>query len=297
MRADLHIHSRFSDGGHWPSDIAGLAAAAGLEAVCLTDHDTFGGCVELAEAAGQLGLASWPAVEIDCEDETLGYKSELLAYFPGGSYELTASMLAVSRAERAARVEAMFARAAALFAAPELSFGRWVEARMAGRGPGSPRVDLGTLRFAKTDLFLALKRAGRVSADVDYREFKKAYFDTGLFSDLRFAKPSLETVAESVSRDGGTLVVPHIGHEFGDSIASMRAGTRRLDAMLSRFRDLGVRGVELYYYRNDDREAMNALVTERCERFGFFHTYGSDCHGPDSNKNGLGSFYGDFRGF
>ncbi|MCP5454607.1 MAG: hypothetical protein H7A27_11605 [Spirochaetaceae bacterium] len=297
MRADLHIHSRFSDGGRWPADIARLAAAAGLEAVCLTDHDTFGGCAELAAAAGPLGLACWPAAEMDCEDEGLGYRSELLAYFPGGSYGRCAAMLAASRAERAVRVEAMFSRASKLFSAPGLSFGRWVEERLAGRGPGSPAVDAGALRFAKTDLFLALKRAGRVSASVDYREFKKAYFDTGLFSDLRFAKPSLEAVAEAVSADGGVLVVPHVGHEFDDSLAAMRAGTKRLDALLSRFKDLGVDGVELYYYRNKDRDAINALVAERCRRFGFFHTYGSDCHGPDSNKNGLGSFYGDFPGF
>jgi len=104
-------------------------------------------------------------------------------------------------------------------------------------------------------------------------------------------------VAEAVSADGGVLVVPHVGHEFDDSLAAMRAGTKRLDALLSRFKDLGVDGVELYYYRNKDRDAINALVAERCRRFGFFHTYGSDCHGPDSNKNGLGSFYGDFPGF
>ena len=297
MRADLHTHSRFSDGGYWPEDIARLASAAGLEAVCLTDHDTLGGCAELAEAAGPLGLASWPAVEMDCEDASLGYKSELLAYFPGGSHARTAAMLDASRAERAARVEAMFARASKLFATPDLSFARGLEDRLAGRRPGSPRVDAGALRFAKTDLFLALKRAGRVPADVEYREFKKAYFDTGLFSDLRFTKPSLEAVADAVARDGGALVVPHIGHEFDDSLAAMRSGTKRLDALLSRFKDLGARGVELYYYRNEDRDAINALVAERCARFGFFHTYGSDCHGPDSNKNGLGSFYGEFPGF
>ena len=54
---DLHTHSRCSDGSCTPAELVELAAAAGLKAPALTDHDTgaaaevFYGLVRSAEAA------------------------------------------------------------------------------------------------------------------------------------------------------------------------------------------------------------------------------------------------------
>jgi len=297
MRADLHIHSRYSDGSLWPAEIASLFASAGLEAACVTDHDTLGGYPEFSAAAQTLGLRTWPAVEMDCVDATISYKSEILAYFPGGCHVATEAFLAASRAERATRLAALFKRAAVLFSCPELDFSAVVAQRLAGRPASYPEPDPAAFRYAKTDMFLALQTAGVVAKTLEYREFKKAYFDTGLFSDVRFAKPELGQLADLVSADGGVLVVPHIAHEFGDSLQSLREGADRLDGMLARFRDLGVAGVELYNYRTSERESINQLVAEHCRPFGFFHTFGSDFHGVNTTKNGLASFHGDFRGF
>ena len=58
---DLHAHSSVSDGTERPADLVDAAAAAGLDGVALTDHDTTAGWDEataavrdrlLAEAAG-----------------------------------------------------------------------------------------------------------------------------------------------------------------------------------------------------------------------------------------------------
>jgi len=295
MRADLHIHSRYSDGGLWPFEVAGAAASAGLEAVCLTDHDTLGGWPEFAEAAAAAGLRSWPAVEIDCVDRPSGYRSEILAYYPGGDYGRTEAFLEVVRSERAGRVADLFERAAHLFGGRGPGFADLVARRSSGRPVGPPPV--GQLRFSKTDLFLALKACGALAPTVQYREFKKAYFESGPFSDVRFPKPALEEVAGVVGSDGGVLVLPHPGHEFRDSPKAAKAGRRRLERLLARFRELGVGGLELYDYRNGGSSELNAFMRERAEAHGFFCTFGSDCHGPGSGKDGLGSFYGDFTGF
>ena len=297
MRADLHTHSRYSDGGSWPADIAALAAGVGLQAVCVSDHDTLGGYPEFAAAAGALGLRTWPAVEIDCVDPEISYKSEILAYFPGGTYSATERFLAAGRADRQERMGALFQKAALVFSCPALDFNAVTARRVSGRPAGAPAPDASAFRYSKTDLYVALRDAGLIPESSDYREFKKAYFETGIFSDVRFAKPELGFLSGLVARDGGILVVPHIGHEFGDSARAMKLGLERLDRMLDRFRELGVAGVELYDYRNPGSEAINALVRERAEKRGFFYTYGSDSHGPGSRKDGLGSFYGDFDGF
>ena len=46
MRIDLHTHSSVSDGTDEPAALVRSAAAAGLDVVALTDHDTFDGLDE-----------------------------------------------------------------------------------------------------------------------------------------------------------------------------------------------------------------------------------------------------------
>ncbi len=49
-RIDLHTHSSCSDGSCTPTELVELAAASGLGAVALTDHDTVAGIAEFLEA-------------------------------------------------------------------------------------------------------------------------------------------------------------------------------------------------------------------------------------------------------
>lgn len=50
MRIDLHTHSTASDGTDSPAELVAAAAAAGLDAVALTDHDTTSGWPAAVEA-------------------------------------------------------------------------------------------------------------------------------------------------------------------------------------------------------------------------------------------------------
>lgn len=50
MLADLHMHTRASDGRAYPADMVRAARARGLGAVAITDHDTFAGSVVAARA-------------------------------------------------------------------------------------------------------------------------------------------------------------------------------------------------------------------------------------------------------
>lgn len=40
MKADLHMHSRVSDGSYTIGELAELAAKNGLDVIAVTDHDT-----------------------------------------------------------------------------------------------------------------------------------------------------------------------------------------------------------------------------------------------------------------
>ncbi|WP_037841097.1 PHP domain-containing protein, partial [Streptomyces sp. NRRL WC-3549] len=65
MRIDLHTHSTASDGTDTPAELVARAAAAGLDVVALTDHDTVGGHAEAAAALPE-GLTLVPGAELSC---------------------------------------------------------------------------------------------------------------------------------------------------------------------------------------------------------------------------------------
>ena len=43
MKADLHVHTTFSDGVWTPLEVAQAAAAQGMDVLAITDHDALGG--------------------------------------------------------------------------------------------------------------------------------------------------------------------------------------------------------------------------------------------------------------
>jgi len=64
LSIDLHTHSTRSDGSLTPAQLVEHAAAAGVEALALTDHDTIAGLEEAQAAARRLRLDLVPGVEI-----------------------------------------------------------------------------------------------------------------------------------------------------------------------------------------------------------------------------------------
>ena len=293
MRANLHLHSLRSDGTTSPACVAQAAAAVGLEAAALTDHDTMGGVPEFLNAARSLGLAAWPGAEIDVVDTVSGYKGEILAYFPKGRYDATGKLLFRVCALRRLRTQAWMKKAPAVFSRADLSFADLVRFKTGGLGAS----DIDGYSLGKTDLFRYLKSKGALSPTLEYKDFKKAYFDTGVLPNGKYRKPELAEVVDTVRSDGGICVLPHPGHEFEDSLAELRKDKQVLLSLLARLRKLGVRGVELYHYRNKDSDDINRVMGEAARDLGFFVTYGSDCHGPGSVKYTIRDFHGDFAGW
>ena len=61
--ADLHTHSTASDGQYAPAALVEKAAAAGIQVLAVTDHDTIDGAEEAVQAGTAWGLpvlgAAW----------------------------------------------------------------------------------------------------------------------------------------------------------------------------------------------------------------------------------------------
>src|SRR4051794_4890230 len=101
-RIDLHTHSTPSDGTLGPAELVRAAAAAGLDVVALTDHDTTAGW-EPAVAALPRGLTLIRGAELSCRwfGVEPAIPLHLLAYlFDPAEPELVAELARVRRARR-----------------------------------------------------------------------------------------------------------------------------------------------------------------------------------------------------
>jgi 3',5'-nucleoside bisphosphate phosphatase len=109
---DLHTHTTHSDGTTTAWHNAHLAAAAGLQGLALTDHDTTAGWAEQAAACDAHGLSFVPGVELSTE--LAGRSVHILGYWVDPDHPAFAAECARLRDERGSRARLMLERLGAL---------------------------------------------------------------------------------------------------------------------------------------------------------------------------------------
>lgn len=77
MAIDLHCHSTASDGSESPSEVVRRAAAAGLDAFALTDHDVLEGLAEAEEAALRHDVELIPGTELSLDWSTIAADADV----------------------------------------------------------------------------------------------------------------------------------------------------------------------------------------------------------------------------
>lgn len=77
-KADLHIHTTYSDGKFKPEEIVEMAKKKGLALIALADHDTIEGIPEARNAAKEAGIDFLNGVEITSDFN--GREAHVLAY-------------------------------------------------------------------------------------------------------------------------------------------------------------------------------------------------------------------------
>lgn len=78
-KADLHIHTYFSDGKYSPETILGKAKRTGLDAISITDHDSINGLSVAVDNCKKYGVEVIPGIEFSCDYS--GNEVHLLGYF------------------------------------------------------------------------------------------------------------------------------------------------------------------------------------------------------------------------
>ncbi len=270
---DLQSHSIHSDGELSAGDVVENAAAAGVELLALSDHDTVDG-VDEALAAGALhGVRLVPAVEIsavDGEYEDL----HILGYGIDHRSALLNERLLDARMDRERRADAMAERLGELGWAVDPAP---IEARkQAGKPVGRPHLAAAVL--AHPDNAERLAKEGHS----DVSSFIPAYLIQGTPGYVARSRP---TVAEAIGWIHDAAGAAVWAHPFWD----IKEPDRVL-AAVDRYSAAGLDGVEVFYTAHTEEQTL--LLADRCADLGLLRTGSSDYHGPNHR---LFSSFRDFE--
>lgn len=82
MPADLHCHTKLSDGSATIEEVVYMARRMGLTTIAVTDHDTQAGVARAVLMAKKYGITVIPGVELSAYDYARERKVHLLCYLP-----------------------------------------------------------------------------------------------------------------------------------------------------------------------------------------------------------------------
>lgn len=249
MRADLHSHSSASDGTRPPAEVVRRAAAASLDAVAITDHDTVAGIAAAASALPR-GLILVPGMELSCRRD--GHSVHLLAYlFDPAHPELAAQTQAI-RDSRVDRAREMVARLA------ELGTGVTWEQVTAIAGDGV----IGRPHIAR-----AMVAAGVIDSFDD--AFTPEWIGPGGRAHVRRYALDPAQAVRVVRAAGGVCA---LAHPFAQT-----RGWLVPEDLITELATAGLAGVEVAH--PDHSEAERNRLAGVVARLGLVATGGSDDHG------------------
>jgi predicted metal-dependent phosphoesterase TrpH len=243
--ADLHLHSRWSDGEWAPRKLVRSARRAKLGAVSITDHDDVRAFPEAQAAGEELGVEILSGVEISTW--RAGVDTHILGYGFDPADPGLERLFAAARAARGERAERMVDRLGALGMPIALDDVR----RIAGSAAvGRPHVAQ------------ALVEAGFVSG---HREAFDRWLGDGKPACVEKLRVTPAEAIAMVHAAGGVAVCAH---------PATLGRTEALDELV----EAGLDGVEVRHGLHG--AAAEAAYDAYAREHGLVRTGGSDFHGP-----------------
>jgi hypothetical protein len=262
---DLHSHTNESDGTFTPLELVDLAMERGLEALAISDHDTFAGFDQASPVARSRGLDLVCGIELSTRVPGTKVRTvHLLGYF--------------------------------LHQPPPKDFREWLGELIAGRRDRNQRL-IQSLHDQGIDIELGeVERLGRTLTGRPH--FARVLIQKGYVSTFdeafrrylgeqaptyveRFA-PYIPVAIERVVKAGGLPVLAHpIRLNFRDP--------KPEEKFISQLRDAGLLGIEVFHsdHRPADMERYAALA----RKLNLAVSGGSDFHGEVKPQISLGTGY------
>lgn len=249
---DLHTHSRQSDGTLTPTALVARAAAAGVEVLALTDHDTLSGIGEARTAARAVGIRLIPGVEVSVTWNRQTIHVIALNVDPDAP-ELRAGLARLQefRVWRAEEIGRQLAKAG-----------------IEGATEGARRHAHGVL-ISRTHFAHYLVETGRAK---DVRAVFRKYLVKNKPGHVTGRWAGLEEAVGWIRAAGGQAVIAHP--------ARYRLTNSKLRRLIGEFRECGGEGLEVVSGSHSQQDMHNmASLARQC---GLLASRGSDYHGPEN---------------
>ncbi len=259
---DLQSHSLYSDGEFVPAEVVRAAAAAGVELLALTDHDSVAGVEEALAEGPRAGVRVVPATELSSVDEAYE-ELHILGYLVDHGDPVFAATLEDLRGDRERRVLAM----AELLRAEgfELDDTELRRRQAAGDPLGRPHLAHALLDHPANAQRIAEEGIGSL------KELFPRYLVPGVPTYVARTRPTVAEAIALIHAAGGVAVW---AHPFWDV-----QEPQTVRAMLERFASLGVDGVEAFYPTHTAEQA--GLLCEIAAELDLLTTGSSDFHGSE----------------
>lgn len=256
MRADLHLHTYYSDGLQSPDDVALIAKNNGVELVSVTDHDTALAYPELFSCCEKCGIKAVRGIEVS-------------AYYKGVRLHTLGYNF---NPENPAFIQFV----------KELAEGSLIRT-----DDILSKLNKNGIRLTMDDVLKHRKsekspvhgmHISRAGAEKGYAEnsfaFQRNYLSRGCCAYSELCRPSPEKAVEVITACSGFAAVAHPGR--------IELEKQELIALVKRLTGCGLKGIEAVYSAHTQLET--AYYKEMAEEYGLFVTGGSDTHFKDGNK-------------
>jgi predicted metal-dependent phosphoesterase TrpH len=260
LNADLHCHSRVSDGTLAPEELAARAKANGVELWALTDHDEVGGQQRAREAALSLGLPYLTGTEISVT-------------FAGDTVHIVGLGFDPDNAELVDGLR-------------RTRGGRELRAREMAEGlarAGIAGAYEGALKYVGNPDLISRTHFARYLVEVgacrDTQEVFRKYLTDGKPGYVAHRWAALGEAVRWIRDAGGLAVIAHPGR--------YKFTANEEYALFSEFKEHGGRGVEVVTGSHSSHDFVKYADTAR--EFGLLASRGSDFHSPDESHTDLGT--------
>ena len=262
---DLHTHSNCSDGTYSVKELMDYAHAKNLAAIALTDHDTVDGLDEAASYVQEKypDMELIPGIEFSTVEE--GKDVHIVGLYIDHHNESFKAKLGQFIDSRTVRNRKM--------------------CRKLSEEAGIP-ITYEELTSSFPGAVLTRAHYAKFMVDRGYAKSRNEVFDKYIGDNCPYyverEKISPEEAISYVLEANGVPVLAHpILYHFSD---------RKLDALVARLKDAGLKGIEAIYSTYSPSEERQ--IKELAEKYDLLISGGSDFHGANKPKIDLGTGMG-----
>ena len=253
-RADLHLHTIYSDSTLTPQDVINAAKAKDLACVAVTDHDTIDGYVPTLQAAEGCGIEVLAAAEFSSQ---LKKKTvHILGYLLDPNHVGLQNYLVDLKQRRIARMEEMIARLR--------------KNGMEGITLEEVRAKAGIASVGRPHLAEVMVEKGLVK---DRQTVFEKYLSDGSAAHVTGVFDEPYHVIELIRQAGG---VPVLAHPMLPLV----------DERIPSFVEAGLGGLEVFYPNASDK--ISLYYEKIARKHGLIITGGSDAHGENRGWTHIG---------